>query len=192
MKKKAVVIITALMCGGMGIANASDTLQNTASIGYAFSHIKDYGNLNGVNFSYRYEFSPEWGVLGSFTWATASKSEHSGSVDEGLYKYDSKLNYYSILAGPVYRINDFVSLYGQIGLGYIKAKGSESDTFRDYYDKDTFSLSKTGIAYGAGIQFNPVQNVALTVGYEGATFNSVDDSRNVNPNGFNVSVGYSF
>ncbi|EBJ2068789.1 hypothetical protein DP590_07350 [Salmonella enterica] len=192
MIKQAVVIITALIFGGFGVAHASDAIQNTASVGYSFSHIKDYGNLNGVNFSYRYEFTPEWGVIGSFTWATASKSEHSGSMDEGLYKYDSKLNYYSILAGPVYRINDFVSLYGQIGLGYIKAKGSESDTFRGSYDKDTFSLSKTGVAYGAGVEFNPVQNVALTVGYEGAKFNSVDDSRSVNPNGFNVSAGYSF
>ncbi|EAO0165309.1 Ail/Lom family outer membrane beta-barrel protein [Salmonella enterica] len=93
MKKLAVVIITGLMCGSMGFANASDLLQNTASVGYAFSHINDYGNLNGVNLSYRYEFTPEWGVLGSFTWATASKSERSGSVDEGFYKYDSKLNY---------------------------------------------------------------------------------------------------
>ncbi|EFS2651885.1 outer membrane beta-barrel protein [Salmonella enterica] len=53
-------------------------------------------------------------------------------------------------------------------------------------------MSKTGFAYGAVIRFNLVQNVAITVGYEGATFNSIDDSRNVNPNRFNVSVGYSF
>ncbi|ECG0109319.1 outer membrane beta-barrel protein [Salmonella enterica] len=192
MKKLAVVIITGLMCGSMGFANASDLLQNTASVGYAFSHINDYGNLNGINLSYRYEFTPEWGILGSFTWATASKSERSGSVDEGLYKYDSKLNYYSLLAGPVYRINDFVSLYGQIGVGYIKAHGSESDTYRNSYDKDNFSLSKTGFAYGAGVQFNPVKNLALTAGYEGATFSSVDDSGSINPNGFNVSVGYRF
>ncbi|EAV3188088.1 Ail/Lom family protein [Salmonella enterica subsp. enterica] len=192
MKKLAVVIIAGLMCGGVGFANASEALQNTTSIGYAFSHINDYGNLNGVNLSYRYGFTPEWGVLGSFSWAGGDKSERSGSVNEGLYKYDSKLNYYSLLAGPVYRINDFVSVYGQIGVAYIKAHGSESYAYLNLSDKDSLSLNKTGFAYGAGVQFNPVENVALTVGYEGASFSSVDDSGSVNPNGFNVSVGYSF
>lgn len=98
-------------------------------------------------------------------------------MDEGLSKYDSKLNYYSLLAGPVFRINDFVSVYGQVGVAYIKAHGSESYTYLNLSDKDSFSLNKTGFAYGAGVQFNPVENVALTVGYEGASFSSVESPR---------------
>ncbi|EEM9319620.1 Ail/Lom family outer membrane beta-barrel protein [Salmonella enterica] len=192
MNKLAVVIITGLVYGGIGVASASDTLQNTASIGYAFSHINDYGNLNGVNLSYRYEFTPEWGVLGSFTWAGANKSDDSDPGYNEHYEYNNKVNYYSVLAGPVYRINDFVSIYGQIGLAYLKSHGSESYSYEDFHDNDNYSRNKAGFAYGAGVQFNPVENVALTVGYEGASFSSDDNYESINTNGFNVSVGYRF
>ncbi|EAA7985442.1 outer membrane beta-barrel protein [Salmonella enterica] len=96
------------------------------------------------------------------------------------------------MAGPVYRINDFVSIYGQIGFAYIKSHGSESYSYEDFQDNYNYSRNKAGFAYGAGVQFNPIENVALTVGYEGASFSSDDDYESINTNGFNVSVGYQF
>ncbi|MDY6461988.1 Ail/Lom family outer membrane beta-barrel protein [Acinetobacter faecalis] len=46
--------------------------------------------------------------------------------------------------------------------------------------------SETGFAYGVGLTVNPIQNIAINVGYEGT---NVDSTRF---NGFNVGVGYRF
>ena len=43
-----------------------------------------------------------------------------------------------------------------------------------------------GFTYGAGLQFNPIENVALDVGYEQNRIRSVDVGT------WNVGVGYRF
>ncbi|EDW6064621.1 Ail/Lom family outer membrane beta-barrel protein [Salmonella enterica subsp. enterica serovar Oslo] len=179
--------------GPVGIVNAAAP-ENTLSVGYAYSHIKDFGNLNGVNLSYRYEFTPEWGVLGSFSYAEGKDSGGFNQPDTNEREHwGQRVNYYSLLVGPTYRINDYVSLYGQIGVAYIKSHGSYDYTSTWDSSSEHYSANKTGFAYGAGVQFNPVENVALTVGYEGASFGSSgDDTDSVNTNGFNIGVGYSF
>ncbi|HCK0391750.1 TPA: hypothetical protein NM844_000909 [Salmonella enterica] len=107
----------------MSLANASETLQNTTSVGYTFSHINNYGNIHDVNFSYRYEFTPEWGA-GVTLVDRGNRALRFGGW--GLSRHDSKMNYPPLLAGPIYQINDFVSIDGKIGAAYIKPHGSES------------------------------------------------------------------
>ncbi|HCK0391751.1 TPA: outer membrane beta-barrel protein [Salmonella enterica] len=53
-------------------------------------------------------------------------------------------------------------------------------------------MNKKGFTCSAGVQYNPVKNIALTVGYEGSSFSSVDGSGSENTDGFNISVGYRF
>ncbi|WP_273876611.1 Ail/Lom family outer membrane beta-barrel protein, partial [Serratia marcescens] len=76
--------------------------------------------------------------------------------------------YNSISAGPAYRINDWASIYGLVGLGYGKfTTNAQNGTSRH----DTADY---GFTYGAGLQFNPIENVALDVGYEQNRIRSVD------------------
>lgn len=75
--------------------------------------------------------------------------------------------YYGITAGPAYRINDWASIYGVVGVGYGKFQTTEYPT----YKHDT---SDYGFSYGAGLQFNPMENVALDFSYEQSRIRSVD------------------
>ncbi|HAT1683916.1 TPA: Ail/Lom family outer membrane beta-barrel protein [Klebsiella oxytoca] len=191
MKKLAVVIILAgagIMSCGIGMADAAEQLQSTASVGYAYSHIKDFGNLNGLNLSYRYEFTPEWGVIGSFSWLTGKDNFQEGA-GEDANRYHDSVDEYSLLAGPAYRINDYVSLYGQVGVAWARFK--EHSHYADD-SSDDFSANKAAFAYGAGVQFNPVENIAVSVGYEGASYHAGSGVGSISPNGFNIGVGYRF
>ncbi|EBU9317221.1 Ail/Lom family outer membrane beta-barrel protein [Salmonella enterica subsp. enterica serovar Muenchen] len=188
MKKIAIAVVVAgVMFSGISMANAAQ-LQNTASIGYAYSHIKDFGNLNGLNLSYRYEFTPEWGVIGSFSWLTGKDNFRAGD-GEDVSRFHDRLDEYSLLAGPTYRINDYVSLYGQVGVALGRVK--ENSYYPDNYTESS-SATKTAFAYGAGVQFNPVENIAVTLGYEGSSFKSGNGTDSFSPNGFNIGVGYRF
>ncbi|MGL7934570.1 MULTISPECIES: Ail/Lom family outer membrane beta-barrel protein, partial [unclassified Salmonella] len=50
----------------------------------------------------------------------------------------------------------------------------------------TGSERRTGFAWGAGVQFNPVENVVIDLGYEGSKVGAAK------LNGVNVGVGYRF
>ncbi|PHY80919.1 outer membrane protein OmpX (plasmid) [Serratia marcescens] len=147
--------------------------QSTVSAGYAQGDFQGVANkADGFNLKYRYEFDNNpLGVIGSFT-----HREKDGSQD-GFY---NKAQYNSISAGPAYRINDWASIYGLVGLGYGKfTTNAQNGTSRH----DTADY---GFTYGAGLQFNPIENVALDVGYEQNRIRSVDVGT------WNVGVGYRF
>ncbi len=59
---------------------------------------------------------------------------------------------------PADRLNDWASIYGVVGVGYGKFQTTEYPT----YKHDT---SDYGFSYGAGLQFNPMENVALDFSY---------------------------
>ncbi|MEI2266530.1 Ail/Lom family outer membrane beta-barrel protein [Erwinia sp. CGal63] len=44
--------------------------------------------------------------------------------------------------------------------------------------------------YGLGLQFNPVEYLAIDIGYEGSRLSSGDSTHAIN--GFNIGLGYSF
>ncbi|MBI6222077.1 outer membrane beta-barrel protein [Proteus mirabilis] len=96
------------------------------------------------------------------------------------------MKYYSLLVGPAYRINDYVSFYAVAGFAHTKAE--DKTTYLTQYTEE-MSQSKTSFAYGAGIQFNPLENMSVGLGYEGTRVKYND---NVSINGFNVTVGYRF
>ncbi|EBW8392028.1 hypothetical protein A3X38_04205 [Salmonella enterica subsp. enterica serovar Florida] len=186
MKKLTVVALAGLITfGGVGTASAEQP-QNTASIGYAFSHIKNFGNLNGVNLNYRYEFTPEWGAIGSFSWLKGSDTDYTD------YTTKDDVNMYSLLVGPTYRLNNYVSFYGQIGVSFMHLKEKAWD-YDSFGSSENTTGHNTGFAYGVGVQFNPSDNLAVTVGYEGSSFKAKENiNDSFSANGFNVGVGYSF
>ncbi|NDK98247.1 Ail/Lom family outer membrane beta-barrel protein [Photorhabdus bodei] len=166
--------------------------QHTASIGYAYVKPQDVSALNGATLSYRYELDDQWGLLSSFTFA-------KGDEKETTKDYHSKgdIKYYSLMAGPTYRINNYISLYGQLGLSRINAKSSThyrpSPRYSDgYIEKET--VSKNTLGWGAGFIINPTTNTSITAGYEGSRFSIKDGNEkdHLSTNGFNITVGYRF
>ncbi|RPH28940.1 outer membrane protein OmpX [Buttiauxella warmboldiae] len=165
---KKIACLSALACVlAVSVGTASAT--STVSGGYAQSDMQGEANkAGGFNLKYRYENDTPLGYIGSFTYTEKNRSEAD------VY---NKSQYYGITAGPAYRINDWASIYGVVGVGYGK--------FQTTGATDT-NTSDYGFSYGAGMQFNPMENVALDVSYEQSRI------RNVDVGTWIAGVGYRF
>ncbi|KNC08843.1 membrane protein [Klebsiella sp. RIT-PI-d] len=151
-------------------AGTAVAATSTVSGGYAQSDMQGVANkAKGFNLKYRYENDTPLGVIGSFTY-----TEKDGTSD-GYY---NKAQYYGFTAGPAYRLNDWASVYGVVGFGYGKSQVNDIP--------DNHSSSDYGVAYGAGVQFNPMENVALDFSYEQSRIRSVDVGTWI------AGVGYRF
>lgn len=173
-KLLALSMVLAAMSGG-AIAQA-DT--HTISLGYSHGKVTDFNNLHGVTAKYHYQPDGSLGFISSLTYMGGEKKYNAGAN-----KAKVQLKYYSLLVGPSYRVNEFVSLYGLAGVAQGKGKLSGADAGGNnlsYKDK------KSGFAYGAGIQIAPAANWSIDLGYEGST------AKNIKINGFNIGLGYRF
>ncbi|ECE6544858.1 Ail/OmpX [Salmonella enterica subsp. enterica] len=175
MKKIALIALAGLALGSAGVANAAEDYKNTLSIGYAYTDIGGpvSGNANGANIKYNWEdLNSGFGVVGSVTY-TSTDVKYSG------YKI-GEVDYTSFLIGPSYRFNDYLSVYALLGGAHGKAE-----------DNWGYSESKTSFAYGAGLQLNPVKNIAVNASYEHASF-STGYSDDIKAGTWILGVGYSF
>ncbi|EEJ5470888.1 outer membrane beta-barrel protein [Salmonella enterica subsp. diarizonae] len=178
MKKIAVAVLACLAVGSIGVANASD-LHHTVSVGYAQTDAKILGTSNqmpGVNVKYHWE-DPDSGVgvLGSFAYTRKSLSNDDAS---------GKLTYYSVTAGPSYRFNDFVNVYALLGVAYGKIEAHD--------DYESAWESKTAFAYGAGVQVNPIENVAIDASYVYTQFSNEYGGGDIEAGTWMLGVGYRF
>ena len=173
MKKIACLsALAAVLAFSAGSAVAS---TSTVTGGYAQSDAQGAANkMNGFNLKYRYEQDNNpLGVIGSFTYTEKDRTDASGDYN--------KTQYYGITAGPAYRLNDWASIYGVVGVGYGKFQQTENQGLNR-----TASTSDYGFSYGAGLQFNPIQDVALDFSYEQSRI------RNVDVGTWIAGVGYRF
>lgn len=179
------VLIAASLASGAALAD-----NQTVSVGYAQSKIEDFKNIRGVNAQYRYEWDSPWSAVGSFTYMSGDQDEHY-YVDSDSVKNHIEAKYYSLLVGPAYRINEYVSLYALGGFAHTKADVDTKwvNAGDGFTQKESSSEKSTSFAYGAGVQFNPTPELAINVGYEGT---NADLDGNYAINGFNVGVGYRF
>lgn len=168
---KKIACLSALACVLAVSVGTATAATSTVTGGYAQSDMQGVANkANGFNLKYRYENDTPLGYIGSFTYTAKNRTE------DGVY---NKGQYYGITAGPAYRINDWASIYGVVGVGYGKFQSTEYPTAKS----DT---SDYGFSYGAGMQFNPIENVALDVSYEQSRI------RNVDVGTWIAGVGYRF
>ena len=170
MKKIACLsALAAVLAFSAGTAVAA---TSTVTGGYAQSDAQGAANkMNGFNLKYRYEQdSNPLGVIGSFTYTEKDRTDASGDYN--------KTQYYGITAGPAYRLNDWASIYGVVGVGYGKFQNNNFPNKSD--------MSDYGFSYGAGLQFNPIENVALDFSYEQSRI------RNVDVGTWIAGVGYRF
>lgn len=155
--------LAALALAGFTAASvASAAGENTLSVGYAQSQAKyDGEKLNdeprGINVKYRYELDNNWGVIGSLTY---TGRETVWTAPGERLKLD--LDYYSLMAGPTYRFNEYVSAYALVGVAYGNAKAEYQSS--SIYARD--EEDKTGVAGGVGLQFNITPNFAVDASYE--------------------------
>ncbi|MBB3323200.1 MULTISPECIES: Ail/Lom family outer membrane beta-barrel protein [Atlantibacter] len=186
MKKVSLAI---LLVGGM-VSGAALADNHTFSVGYAQSKVEDFKNIRGVNVQYRYEFDSPVSFLGSFTYMKGDDDQNYYLASDYIENH-VEAKYYSLLVGPAYRINEYVSLYALGGVARSKAEGRTTwhNAGDGYVGRDSISEKSTSFAYGAGVIFNPVENFSVNVGYEG-TNADLEGSRSIN--GFNVGVGYRF
>jgi len=186
MKKVSLaILLTASLASSMAQAN-----NHTFSVGFAHSEVHGFDNLNGVNAQYRYEFGSPISLLGSFSWMKAhAKQEYLAGSD--IVHNDIDLNYYSLLAGPAYRLNDYVSFYAVGGTAWVKATGNTR--WMTYGNNEVnhngISEKSASFAWGVGMVMNPFNALSINLGYEGTKANL---DRNKAINGFNVGMGYRF
>ncbi len=194
MKKTAVAAL--VLAGSVLAAPGAMAESQTVSIGWAHAKMDNISDLNGVNLQYRYEWNSPVSLVTSFTWMSGSEDDawHDAWGDSYKQKVDAK--YYSLLVGPAYRINEYVSMYGLIGGA--RTKADVNYEWRNSVGADrpgghktiNDSTDSTNFAYAAGVSINPVENLAINIGYEGTRADFYGDNYSIN--GFNVGVGYRF
>ncbi|HAI9576514.1 TPA: Ail/Lom family outer membrane beta-barrel protein [Escherichia coli] len=104
--------------------------------------------------------------------------------------------WFSVMAGPSVRVNEWFSAYAMAGVAYSRVSTFSGDYLRVTDNKgkthdvltgsDDGRHSNTSLAWGAGVQFNPTESVAIDIAYEGS------GSGDWRTDGFIVGVGYKF
>lgn len=186
---KLKITAMALLCSGLFVSANVLADNHTVSVGYAQSKVEDFKNIRGVNVQYRYEWESPVSIIGSFTYLKGddSYSEQLEAFDDVIgYKGKTEVKYYSFMAGPAYRINDYVSLYALAGMAHTKVE--DKTTYFSFYTEE-YSASKNSFAWGAGVAINPTDYLSVNIGYEGTRVKFGDD---VAVNGFNIGLGYRF
>ncbi|MBK4775322.1 outer membrane protein OmpX [Candidatus Pantoea edessiphila] len=128
---------------------------------------------SGVNLKYRYEheiYPISW--INSFMYTSINKFQDN---------FYLKSQYYSICTGPSFRLNNWSSIYGGLGLGYGKFQSRHTVVINN-----KFLFSNFGPSLMMGIQFNPTKNFFIDLGYEAGIM------KDNNINNVVAGIGYSF
>ncbi|EQA2650129.1 Ail/Lom family outer membrane beta-barrel protein, partial [Escherichia coli] len=120
-----------------------DTFRNVVNVNH-FNSSGEYENAIarghdgtaksplGMSIRYRYEITDELGVIASFTWARSmtnaqafidvKPADQSRTVKNPAAsgRTDIRANYWSLLAGPSWRFNEYLSVYAMAGMGVAK------------------------------------------------------------------------
>lgn len=186
---KKILLPLVICVSGLASAAALADIQ-TASIGYAQSRVAHVADIRGVNLKYSYQWDDApVGLIGSFTWMTGDE-ELREDTSYSSTKYKADFDYYSLAAGPVYAVNNFISVYGLLGVNINKVNEHFYSSSASYSSSESDSFDKTSVMYGAGVQVNLTENLLVDVGYEGSKLKT--DVGNFKINGFNLSIGYRF
>ncbi|PZY73136.1 Ail/Lom family protein [Escherichia coli] len=185
MRKLYAAILSAAICLAVSGASAwASEHQSTLSAGYlhASTNVPGSDDLNGINVKYRYEFTDTLGLVTSFSYAGDKNRQLTRYSDIRWHEDSVRNRWFSVMAGPSVRVNEWFSAYAMAGVSY-----SRVSTFSgDYLRVDDGRHSNTSLAWGAGVQFNPTESVAIDIAYEGS------GSGDWRTDGFIVGVGYKF
>jgi len=160
--------------------------RHTYTLGYARSHIKGFTDMEGLNVKYHYEI-PELplGAMISVSWMNG-RGEQLSHFSGGSETKHHSVRYYSLMIGPTARVTQWASLWLLAGAGF------ESSTNRTVFHSPEeehsgrYKIFDARFAWGTGVQFNPLDNLAFDVGFQAGHILKTSS------NGFNVGMGYRF
>lgn len=153
--------------------------KTTLSVGYEKSTVNNHSsrldeNPTGMNGKLRMEINDDWGVMLSLT-----NTHYAKDYYYGRFRYATEeLDYFSLLPGPSYRFNKYISAYALAGWGYGESNNSIGWANEDY--------SASTLAVGVGLQFNLTKSIAIDTEWEYA---KLDDYK---VNTWRVGLGYHF
>lgn len=187
-------VFVSLIMLALGINANAYADKNTFTLGYAQSKVQDFKDIRGINLKYRYEWDSPLSLIGSFTWMSGSGKYTPSTDSMDIFDGHAKVKYYSLSVGPAWRFSQYISLYGLLGVNYNKVDYRESGYNYEgryvYMGETTLNENKTALMYGTGVQINPVENLAIDIGYEGSRLDVAD--KNLSIDGFILNLGYTF
>ncbi len=186
MRKLYAAILSAAICLAVSGAPAwASEHQSTLSAGYLHANVK-----------YRYEFTDTLGLVTSFSYAGDKNRQLTRYSDTRWHEDSVRNRWFSVMVGPSVRVNEWFSAYAMAGMAYSRVSTFSGDYLRVTDNKgkthdvltgsDDGRHSNTSLAWGAGVQFNPTESVAIDIAYEGS------GSGDWRTDGFIVGVGYKF
>eukprot|EP01133_Synstelium_polycarpum_P005609 gene5609-6467_t len=181
MRKLYAAILSAAICLAVSGAPAwASEHQSTLSAGYlhALTNVPGSDDLNGINVKYRYEFTDTLGLVTSFSYAGDKNRQLTRYSDTRWHEDSVRNRWFSVMAGPSVRVNEWFSAYAMAGMAYSRVSTFSGDYLRVTDNKgkthdvltgsDDGRHSNTSLAWGAGVQFNPTESVAIDIAYEGS------------------------
>lgn len=157
-------------------------------------------SIAGGFIKYRYEFDNSWGaivsadyLLGEYgnTIDRTRQSANGWQDDRWHYKNRVKADHFTLMAGPTYRINELLSIYGMLGFAYSHLgtssnshqfiNGFYAERTSNSHDENNFS-----IASSVGLQVNVWKDLVVDTSYE------LSGSGDWQTSGFTVGLGYRF
>ncbi|CTD49268.1 outer membrane protein [Shigella sonnei] len=114
--------------------------QSTLSAGYlhARTNVPGSDDLNGINVKYRYEFTDTLGLVTSFSYAGDKNRQLTRYSDTRWHEDSVRNRWFSVMAGPSVRVNEWFSAYAMAGVAY-----SRVSTFSGDYIRVTDNKGKT-------------------------------------------------
>ncbi|HHH6831902.1 TPA: Ail/Lom family outer membrane beta-barrel protein [Escherichia coli] len=185
MRKLYAAILSAAICLAVSGAPAwASEHQSTLSAGYlhASTNVPGSDDLNGINVKYRYEFTDTLGLVTSFSYAGDKNRQLTRYSDTRWHEDSVRNRWFSAyaMAGMAYsRVSTFSG-------DYLRVTDNKGKTHDVLTGSDDGRHSNTSLAWGAGVQFNPTESVAIDLAYEGS------GSGDWRTDGFIVGVGYKF
>ncbi|OEE36509.1 hypothetical protein A1QW_17530 [Vibrio anguillarum] len=179
--KKQLLLATALFTVVTSYANAAN---HTIHLGYAQTDLEQVTDkLHGFTVKYRFEGASNLGFLASATITGLENKEYQDLATTNLQlveKSKRTYSYGSVHFGPVYRLNDTVSVYGTVGYSQLVVESKRDG-------KDVGKIEDGNFAGGLGFEFNITQRLAMNTGVEYTQHLSNSDAYT-----YAISLGYRF
>lgn len=163
-------LLSCSLLSGLLLLPLTGAATHTLTLGTAQSRITQYNHLRGINLKYRYEWDSALSLMTSVSWL---KSVTDVERDRGYLYHAShtKLRQYSVLAGPAWRANQWLSIYALAGAAVTKAEKKWVNVFvapiRLKYEYKHTDSSRSVVPVAAlGVQLTPLKYLALDLSYE--------------------------
>lgn len=182
--KKSFICLAAIIC------TTNTFADNAVSLGYSHGKVSNGDNLRGANIKYSHS-GEEWGILTAVNFMSGSKKNISGSYESDRFLSGERdTQYFSIMVGPTYKINQYLTAYGTLGLAHTSSDLNSIIVGESRTGTLSQSISTTSLAYALGLQAHVTEKFLIDFSYEGASSNNALNNERLNA--FTVGVGYKF